>query len=621
MKESRSFTEYVKNSLDNQLWKALEDYLETADPSELDLRLSKVRDPGQLELYDTDLQFVNVSDLPGSMIAFTVVTDATLIVHDIDQYHNDETDCAHQWFVLKCTGDLDKHLNDMTVNAITVYSGHERRHRRLSDSLVPIMRKEDLEQVADEFLTKYYPEARRQPMWIDPMELAKRMDLTVICHTISAEGTVFGQIYFREAEATLYDEKTKRSIKQPVRPRTIIVDPNVAFQRNLGAYNNTIVHECVHWEYHKKAFALEQLFNEDASRIRCKVVGGIAGKSDDGTKWMEWQANSLAPKIQMPLQQFKRKAAEYIKAARNELGITELCDLMPPVIDELAAFFAVSRMAAKIRLITAGYEEAAGAFTYIDGHYIKPYTYARGSLEQNQTYSVSLKDAVILSVANSSFHEKTQDGSYIYVDSHFVLNHPKYLRYDASGNLQMTDYARYHANECCIAFDISLKTDVDCHYHTECFLNRDENTPFDFIMTFDDGIDDKQKIKMLGDTVIEQAAFLRSLPNDFCQAMQKCMDWRKMSNADLARATGITDRTIGRILNGQTQGDLVNIVLMCLGLHLPPTISHFIIGLTPHNFVYSNPDCVWYEFALTHLYTRSVDEIRTILHGQGCMNI
>lgn len=354
VKESRSFTEYVKNSLYNQLWKALEDYLETADPSELDLQLSKVRNPGQLELYDTDLQFINVTDLPGSMIAFTVVTDATLIIHDIDQYHNDETDCDHQWFTLKCTGDLDKHLNDMTVNAITVYSGHERRHRRLSDSLVPVMRKEDLEQVADEFLNKYYPEARLQPMWIDPVKLAERMGLTVICHTISSEGTVFGQIYFREAEATLYDEKTEQTIKQKVSPGTIIVDPNVAFQRNLGAYNNTIVHECVHWEYHKKAFALEQLFNEDASRIRCKVVGGIAGKSDDGTKWMEWQANSLAPKIQMPLAQFKRKAAEYIKTARNELGTTELCELMPAVIDELAAFFAVSRMAAKIRLITAG---------------------------------------------------------------------------------------------------------------------------------------------------------------------------------------------------------------------------------------------------------------------------
>lgn len=267
MKESRSFTEYVKNSLDNQLWKALEDYLEAVDPSELDLRLNKVRNPGQLELYDTDLQRVTVSSLPGSMIAFTVVTDATLIIHDADQYHNDETDCTHQWFSLKCQGDLDKRLTDMTVNGISAYSGRERRHRRLSDSLVPIMRKEDLENVADDFLKKYYPEARLQPMWVDPIKLAERMGLTVICHPISEDGTVFGQIYFRDAEATLYDEKMGKNMRQTAHPGTVIVDPNVAFQRNLGAYNNTIVHECIHWAYHKKTFTLEQLFNEDASRL------------------------------------------------------------------------------------------------------------------------------------------------------------------------------------------------------------------------------------------------------------------------------------------------------------------------------------------------------------------
>ena len=100
------------------------------------------------------------------------------------------------------------------------------------------------------------------------------------------------------------------------------------------------------------------------------------------------------------------------------------------------------------------------------------------------------------------------------MDSHFVLNHPKYLRYDASGNLQMTDYARYHANECCIVFDISLKTDVDCHYHTECFLNRDENTPFDFELKYDDGIDEAQKAKLLEDTIRADAAFSKETLNN-----------------------------------------------------------------------------------------------------------
>ena len=101
MAASRSFREYVKNNLDNQLGKAIENYLESVDPSVLDFRLNKVRNAGEIELYDTDIQFVDVSDLPGSRIAFDVVLDVTLIVHDEDQYHNDETEAKHQW-LRKC---------------------------------------------------------------------------------------------------------------------------------------------------------------------------------------------------------------------------------------------------------------------------------------------------------------------------------------------------------------------------------------------------------------------------------------------------------------------------------------------------------------------------------------
>lgn len=35
---------------------------------------------------------------------------------------------------------------------------------------------------------------------------------------------------------------------------TILIDPRVAYIRNLGALNNTIIHECVHWHIHRKAF-------------------------------------------------------------------------------------------------------------------------------------------------------------------------------------------------------------------------------------------------------------------------------------------------------------------------------------------------------------------------------
>lgn len=92
---SRSFTEYVKHHLDNQLWNALEEYLSNLDSSALQLRLRSISDVGEFELYDTEIQFVNVSNLPGSNIAFDVVLDATLIVYDTDRYHNDKSEVIH----------------------------------------------------------------------------------------------------------------------------------------------------------------------------------------------------------------------------------------------------------------------------------------------------------------------------------------------------------------------------------------------------------------------------------------------------------------------------------------------------------------------------------------------
>lgn len=50
----------------------------------------------------------------------------------------------------------------------------------------------------------------------------------------------FGQIYFRETDAKLYDARKEKETVKHVMPGTVIVDPNGAFQRNLGAYNNTI---------------------------------------------------------------------------------------------------------------------------------------------------------------------------------------------------------------------------------------------------------------------------------------------------------------------------------------------------------------------------------------------
>lgn len=77
---------------------------------------------------------------------------------------------------------------------------------------------------------------------------------------------------------------------------------------NVGTINNAIIHECVHWERYKMFFELMRLLSHECHFISCQIVE-IYGK--DKTKstpldWIEWQANTLAPKILMPASTTKK---------------------------------------------------------------------------------------------------------------------------------------------------------------------------------------------------------------------------------------------------------------------------------------------------------------------------
>jgi hypothetical protein len=67
----RSFTEYVKNTFDNQLWIVAEDYLrENYDT--LDIRLYKIHKAGIPEIINVHVEHVWVEDLPEMKIQFDV---------------------------------------------------------------------------------------------------------------------------------------------------------------------------------------------------------------------------------------------------------------------------------------------------------------------------------------------------------------------------------------------------------------------------------------------------------------------------------------------------------------------------------------------------------------------
>ncbi|WDC84267.1 hypothetical protein PL321_19035 [Caloramator sp. mosi_1] len=198
MAGSRSFTDYIANRFENEIFEAIQNYIE--DNWEfLDLRLYKVRNIGGIELSDIEVKFVSVSDLPDLKIEFDVVVEAELEVRESD-YHYDETENCMQWFILKCSGDLDCNLDDFKINSVNEYKFKNKQAKPMSDSLVPFISTEQLEYIATDFLRRYYPEALKTPITIEPKVLAEKMGLKIEIRDITKDFTVFGQIFFMIAK-------------------------------------------------------------------------------------------------------------------------------------------------------------------------------------------------------------------------------------------------------------------------------------------------------------------------------------------------------------------------------------------------------------------------------------
>lgn len=613
-----SFQEYISKRFDNKIFNSLASHVEEAKRSDfdrLDLRLRRIRRVGDVELYDTKVLRVDAYDLPGSEVGFDIRVEAHIKVCEGD-HHYDNVEFPQQWFVLRCTGDLEKDLADFSVNGIDIYNSKDKYKRKLYDSLVPVIYRDDYEQAAMDFLKRNYPKGLVQPGYIDPIEVAKGMGLHVIQRAITKDCSVFGQVYFRDCDTELYNDDTDEMETVHVPARTILVDPQTYFLYNLGKVSNTIIHECVHWDFHRKAFELDRLCNNDVSMIGCRVVGGVKGRDSHAVSIMERQANSLTPRIQMPMGAFKTQAIKWIRYYREKTGKTDLIDIIQPVIDALAIEFHVSRLAAKIRMVDAGYEEAIGAFNWIEDHYVATHRFKKGSLKPNQTFTIGAEDLFRELVSNPRLKELISDGSYIYVDSHLVLASGKYIRTDEEGMTVLTDYARNHMDECCLAFDMTVEGCDDNEYYTVCYLNKDKDAKITLCVAYNDGLQnsspERQK-EALDEFVLRYAEIFTELGTDYVKCLQMVFEKSGMTYKELAENTGLNVDVVSRIINGKHAPTTESLALICFGLKLPYNIVHHIFEHAPCSIYYRNPDHVWIDFALMSMTGKSMASIKQFL--------
>jgi len=624
MGEWTSFEDLIKSEYYNEIYSALEAFVED-NPGRLEVDCYSVQSPEEAEMVDftiikTTIKEVGEYDLQFDVLVSTEITVAETIKR------NRTTDEIEQWFMVSANGTLDEGIKNFRVEDVTVYNKSRGISKGLlTDQLVPVISKDMFDEEAEDFLRIYYPVALEKPMALPVKEVVAIMGLDVREIHITRNGAIFGKIFFANCETEYFDTTTRTHRLMNVTKGTLFVDPKVYFMRNVGSMNNTIIHECIHWHKHRKFHELVKLYNKNAQLISCRVNESRRNKKTwTPIDWMEWQANGIAPRILMPASTTRLKIEELLEKNRKILPDAKYTDLLESVMFELAAFFQVSNISAKIRMIDLGYEEAIGVHTYVNDGFISNYAFQQGALKRNQTFVISTIDACREYVINPEFRKYIDSGRYLYVEGHFCINDTKYVRETEDGSSELTDYAKEHIDECCLIFDIRFEDNKKyaANQYIQDIMYRDlaeeQITYFSFNKAEHNGTIDERAANL--DCVREDLKWtieiMRELPADFGETLVYLMKKRGVSERVLADRTMLNEKDIQRLRNRGTRPKLNKLVAVCIGLNLTPQISAEMLkkaGLT----LMMNEEEQAYQMLLNSCYDMSIYDCNNILAELG----
>lgn len=489
--------------------------------------------------------------------------------------------------LVRCFCNLNDDFSSVTVKSIIDCPRNYRSMPCLPDDLAPVLRKRDLDRVASGMLSMIGAQTDNKTVPIDGQRIACSVGLQVmVCEFDPVDKEVYGKIFFEDATAIVKDSNTGFSTLIPVKRGTILVNSMVNGYYDPHVVNNTVMHEIVHWLLHGPAFQLAKVWNREYIATACRKQ-----RSHDSRSWtvidrMEWQANSLAPRLLMPDWITKFVADDwYVKYN----GLSPILR-MERTIDRLGQHFDVSRQMAKIRMAEIGYADAEKAFSYYEKrHHAISFEKSAQELEQNE-----------------DFRDALASGGYAYVDSCFVLRDKKYICQDEAGTLHLTQYAKAHMAECCLAFAI-MRGNRGMQHGMLRYNVEDET----FIVGSSLPADELAKRSQNVSSILQQ------LPNSFSETLSAHMDRKGVSCERLAEACLLSRNSIFRFKKEAYPSiSLPNVICLCIGLKLHPLLSTDLIRKAGYTFNGSSEHTA-YQMLLMTMTNSPIYECNDFLNQMG----
>lgn len=487
----------------------------------------------------------------------------------------------------------------------------EREYWMLNEYLVPILRKEEIEEGAEHLLYRYCPEAFQDPQAHRAGQLAQRMGLEVVRAPLHQRIRTRSILYFREGSVLIAEtDEAGSPIEAPHRitipAGTIVINTNAVHKDQCEL---EIYHECIHYDWHYMFFRLQDMYHSDINvlRIRHRVVVDEEIPENPLT-WMEWQARRGSFGLMMPLSVMRPMIMRLSEEMRNsQLHAGERLDR---IARSIAAERDWPRFRVRARLIQMGYVEAKGTLNYVDGKYIAPFAFSRANGDGKHSFVIDRTGVFMLYSQDEAFRKLLQSGQYVFADGHLCRNDQRYVGRSFAG-MKLTPWANAHVDECCLRF---VQVYEACGLAEYCFgeLNSDEEYNRQYL-EFAAGKGNNSKHEQLA----KMRRVLEEMPSTFPDALTYLMRRAHMTIERLEEKTFISGRTISRLRTEErSEYSVDQVIAICVALHLPPWLSRELLqraGL----LLRKSKQHLAYQCVLDCMFMDEVEDVQRFLAETG----
>lgn len=615
------FDKYIFDTYHEQIINTVKKFV-FSNKDNTDLSTYMVPEPnGFIEFDDFELYKINYEIINNCKLRLEIIVIADVIVR---QYIKGEMeiDTRPKFVSVYAEVELDASIKSFQIYSAEFKSDQYKNSKdlKLSKDWVPYIRRRNFDDIAERFLRKYYPQALTQPTPISVETIVSEMGLSIHQEKLTIDDSIFGKMVFKDTDVEVIEEE--QLVAKHFNKGSILVDKDVVFKRNVGSYNNTVIHECVHWELHKVFHEVKMILDQEHSTVSSWTEENLADSSMwSSLDWMEWQANGIAPRILMPKIQTKIKIRELFQTLTLVNPDISRSELVQEVVDNLASFFKVSRQAAKIRMIDLGFKEANGVYNYLDDRYMHNFAFELEAFDNGSSYTITSNDLCFEYCFNEKFKQIIDRNKFLYIDNHLCLKDKKYISMTKDGPI-MTDYAYEHMDECCLLFKVkskNLKSISDEDYY-DYVLNRGVANESEIKADFVDIIQNPSLMDQLPPLEMVKLAknisnLLKELPFEYSGTLRSHRERKKCSQPLLAKIVGIDKRTLRKY---ETEDDylpkLELALSFCFALKLLPQLSEDMLEKAGYRLTIS-PQHQVYRMLLSTSYYKPLSEINSILQA------